>query len=79
MANKDTSMKGQAGKSTGGSVRKTINKLQKKGLTNKQIGQKTNRSGSTIAKIDQGVIKNPPKSLATRIKGVKSGSKTKRK
>ena len=76
MAKSDKSMKGEAGKKTGGSARKHINAAQKKGLTNKEIGSKTNRSGSTIAKIDAGKIKNPPKSLIGKLK---HASKTKRK
>ena len=81
MAKKDTSMKGEAGKKTGGSARKSINAAQKKGATNAEIGRKTNRSPSTIAKIDKGTIKNPPKSLIPKLKkaakstGKKSNSK----
>lgn len=67
MAKKDTSKKGEAGKNTGSKSRNLINKAQGKGLTNKEIGAKTNRSPSTIAKIDKGIIKNPPKSLVKKL------------
>lgn len=67
---KDTSQKGQPGKSTGGKARRLINKAQES-LTNKQIGGKTNRSPNTISQIDRGSIKNPPASLLKKLKKIK--------
>lgn len=68
MAEKDKSMKGEAGDNTGGAARKAINKAQKKGLTNEEIGEKVGRSGNTISQIDKGTIKNPPQSLVETLK-----------
>jgi len=59
--------KGQAGKGTGAKTRKAIAKKSKAGSTNKQIGAKVNRSGSTISQIKSGSIKNPPASLSAAI------------
>ena len=59
--------KGQAGKGTGAKTRKAIANKSKAGSTNKQIGAKVNRSGSTISQIKSGSIKNPPASLSTAI------------
>ena len=60
-------VKGDVGKNTGAKTRKAISKKTKGGSTDKQIGRKVNRSGSTIAKIRSGVIKNPPSGLSAQI------------
>ena len=69
--------KGVAGKKTGGAARKAINAAQKRGATNKSIGAATGRSASTIAQIDSGSIKNPPKNLAGNVRKAKATKKKK--
>jgi len=72
--------KGQAGKGTGAATRKAIASKSRAGSTNKQIGAKVNRSGSTISQIKSGSIKNPPASLSGAIRKSKPAkSKAKRK
>ena len=70
--------KGVAGKGTGGTARKLINKAMKKGKTNVDIGKTAGRSGNTISQIKRGDITNPPKEL---LKGLKraAGGKAKKK
>lgn len=77
MAKAPAQKKGDVGKNTGSSVRKHINKAQGKGLSNAEIGRKTNRSASTISKIDNGTIKNPPKSLVAKVQKAASGKSKK--
>ena len=60
--------KGTEGKNTGGSTRKAIRSVVKKGCTIKSIGKASGRSPSTISKIANGEIKNPPKGLAGAIR-----------
>lgn len=69
-----SSKKGVAGKKTGGSARKAISAARKRGATTKQIARAARRDDSTIALIETGVIKNPPKNLAANVRKVK-GSK----
>lgn len=75
--------KGQEGKKTGTAARKAISSKSKAGSSNKQIGNKVNRSASTIAKIKSGAIKNPPASLSAAIRKSKPAkskpAKSKRK
>ena len=68
-------MKGDIGKKTGGSTKAAIKAALNKGLTLEQIGNKTNRDGSTISAILGGKIKNPPKGLAAQIKKIKAPKK----
>ncbi len=77
MAEKDTSMKGEEGENTGSQARKLVNKAQKKGLTNEEIGNKSNRDENTISQIDKGKIKNPPKSIIPKLKKAASAPVTK--
>ena len=70
--------KGVAGKGTGSATRKAIDAKQKQGLTNKQIGKAANRSAGVISAIDNGVIKNPPKDLAGKIRSAKAPKKKKK-
>ena len=58
--------KGVAGKNTGASARKAISKAKAKGSTTKDIAKATNRDPSTVAAIEAGTIKNPPKNLSSQ-------------
>lgn len=60
--------KGVAGKKTGAPARKLIRELEKKGMTQEQIGRKARRSASTIGQIKSGDIKNPPNDLVKRLR-----------
>lgn len=64
-------MKGVAGKNTGSKARAAIRKAQSAGATLKSIGVATNRSASTISQIASGEIKNPPKTLVSKISKAK--------
>lgn len=74
--------KGTAGKKTGGTARKAISAARKRGATTKQIAAAAMRDDSTIALIENGTIKNPPKNLAANVrkakasKGAKPSKKT---
>lgn len=64
--------KGVAGKKTGGAARKAISAARKRGATTKQIARAARRDDSTIALIETGVIKNPPKNLAASVRKAKA-------
>ena len=68
-------MKGDVGKKTGSTTRKAIKAAVNKGLTLEQIGNKTNRDGSTIGAILGGRIDNPPKGLAKKIRDIPAPKK----
>jgi len=67
--------KGVAGKKTGSAARKAISAARKRGSTTKQIARAARRDDSTIALIETGVIKNPPKNLASNVRKAKSAKK----
>lgn len=69
-AGKDTSQKGEAGKGTGGQVRKEIKRLRDAGMTVEEIGRRVDRSATTMNSIQNGEIKNPPKTLLDKLKKI---------
>jgi len=64
--------KGETGKNTGGAARKEIERLQRGGMSLKEIGERAGRSASTISQIKQGTIKNPPESLIKKLRSIKA-------
>lgn len=68
------SQKGVAGKKTGGTTRRAIASARKRGSTTKDIARAARRDDSTIALIESGVVKNPPKGLAGAIRKAKSST-----
>lgn len=69
--------KGVAGKNTGAATRNALK--GKRSYTDKQVGRKVNRSGSTLSQIRTGSIRNPPANLAGNIRKAKpTGMKKKR-
>lgn len=67
--------KGDVGKGTGANTRKAIRGALKKGLTLEQIGNKTNRDGSTVSAILGGRVENPPADLAKKIRAIPAPKK----
>lgn len=67
--------KGMAGKNTGKSVRKQIQRLMDNGWTLEEIGDMVDRDSSTLGAIRSGEIKNPPQSLLTALMKLKAKKK----
>jgi len=66
--------KGETGDNTGGAARKEIARLQKGGMSLREIGEKVDRSPSVMSQIKRGVIKNPPESLIKKLRSLKAES-----
>jgi len=60
--------KGDEGNNTGGTARRLIRQLMRDGMTQEEIGSRTNRSASTIGQILRGEIDNPPEELIAALR-----------